>query len=93
MIMPMGLRMLPSSIDKALMRSVITCRRKRRQLANRDPVKVEDYVTIADAAKELGLAPLTLRKRCERGTVPTVSVFGARVIHRDTVAAMKKTKP
>lgn len=55
-------------------------------------MKVEDYVTIADAAKELGLAPLTLRKRCERGTVPTVSVFGARVIHRDTVSAMKKAK-
>jgi len=84
--------MMPTSIDKALMRSVITCLTKRRQLANRDPVKVEDYVTIADAAKQLGLRPSTLRKQCERDTVPSVSRSHCLRIHRDTVAAMKKAK-
>lgn len=55
-------------------------------------MKTLDVMSIADAAAKIGIREKTLRRRINRGTVETDVLIGKQVLHKDTVAALKKAE-
>lgn len=55
-------------------------------------MKTLDVMSIADAASKIGIREKTLRRRINRGTVKTDVLIGKLVLHKDTVAALKKAE-
>lgn len=53
-------------------------------------MKPTDYLSVAEAATELGLRTKTLRRRINRGTVKVDTLVGKQVLTRDQVQKMKE---
>ena len=53
-------------------------------------MRLDDYLTIADAAREIGISQDALRKRIERGAVPCTHYLGRVLIHKNDAKAAKQ---
>jgi len=53
-------------------------------------MRLEDYLTISDAARVMNLSDDALRKRVERKQVPSTNYFGRVLIHKNDAKAAKQ---
>jgi len=53
-------------------------------------MKLDDYLTIAQAAREIGITESALRKRVERGDIPSKNWLGRVLIHKKHAEAAKQ---
>lgn len=53
-------------------------------------MRLEDYLTISDAAREIGISEGALRKRIERNLIPSTNYFGRVLLHKNDVKAAKQ---
>lgn len=57
-------------------------------------MKVEDLLTVEQAAEELGIQPGTLRNAMTEGRIPVVRVFSRRLLTREAIEEYRnRTQP